>query len=79
MSAARSVLVLTHRFDPTADKVVEELNNRDVPLFRCDASDFPEQLSVGAELTDGRWTQWPCFKLSVGRCCVGGSGFVVGG
>ncbi|MBV9314007.1 MAG: ATP-grasp ribosomal peptide maturase [Pseudonocardia sp.] len=56
MSAARSVLVLTHRFDPTADKVVEELNNRDVPLFRCDASDFPEQLSVGAELTDGRWT-----------------------
>jgi hypothetical protein len=26
-----------------------------------------------------RGTQWPCFKLSVGRCRVGGSGSVVGG
>jgi ATP-grasp ribosomal peptide maturase len=50
------VLILTHRFDPTADRVVEELNNRDVPLFRCDAGDFPERLSVGAELIDGQWS-----------------------
>lgn len=56
MSAARSVLVLTHQFDPTADKVVQELNNRGVPLFRVDTSEFPERLSVGAELTHGQWS-----------------------
>jgi hypothetical protein len=54
VSAARSVLILTHRFDPTVDKVVEELNNRGVPLFRVDTSEFPERLSVGAELTKGQ-------------------------
>ena len=56
MSAARSVLVLTHRFDPTADKVVEELNNRDVAVFRVDAADFPERLSVRAELIGDGWS-----------------------
>ena len=25
------------------------------------------------------WAQWPCFRLSTGRCRVGGSGSVVGG
>ncbi len=69
MSAARSVLVLTHRFDPTVDKVVEELNNRGVPLFRVDTSEFPERLSVGAELTKGQWlgqmrTARRCLDLS---------------
>lgn len=53
MSAARSVLVLTHTFDPTADYVVEELNRRDVPVFRCDVADFPERLSVEAEMLQG--------------------------
>lgn len=50
MGAAGTVLILTHPFDPTADKVVDELNRRDVPLFRCDAADFPENLRAGAEL-----------------------------
>jgi ATP-grasp ribosomal peptide maturase len=49
-----TVLVLTHWFDPTADHVVEELNRRDVPVFRCDAADFPQQLTVTATL-DGTW------------------------
>ncbi|MGH8952715.1 MAG: hypothetical protein ACRDX9_15010 [Acidimicrobiia bacterium] len=40
MSAARSVLILTDQFDPTADRVVHELNNRDVAVFRMDTS-FP--------------------------------------
>lgn len=56
MSAARSVLILTHEFDPTADKVVHELNNRNVSLFRMDTSEFPERLSVGAELADDQWS-----------------------
>ncbi|MGH3888944.1 MAG: MvdC/MvdD family ATP grasp protein, partial [Pseudonocardiaceae bacterium] len=49
-------MILTHPFDPTADKVVGELNRRCVPLFRCDAADFPEKLSAGAELLGGRWS-----------------------
>ncbi|MGH3754573.1 MAG: ATP-grasp ribosomal peptide maturase [Pseudonocardiaceae bacterium] len=56
MSTVRSVLILTHPFDPTADKVVDELNRRGVSLFRCDAADFPEKLSAGAELLEGRWS-----------------------
>jgi len=48
-------VVLTHRFDPTADKVVEELNCRDVAVFRCDISEFPLALTVGAQLCEGRW------------------------
>lgn len=56
MTTAGCVLILTHRFDPTADKVVEELNIRGTPVFRCDASDFPERLSVSGELIDGEWS-----------------------
>ena len=56
MSVAGSVLILTHPFDPTADKVVDELNHRGVPLFRCDAADFPERLVAGAELRGTRWS-----------------------
>ncbi|MGH3773289.1 MAG: ATP-grasp ribosomal peptide maturase [Pseudonocardiaceae bacterium] len=56
MSVTGLVVILTHRFDPTADKVVDELNRRGVPLFRCDAADFPEKLSAEAELVDGRWS-----------------------
>ncbi|MPZ83136.1 MAG: ATP-grasp ribosomal peptide maturase [Actinophytocola sp.] len=56
MGAARSVLVLTDRFDPTADRVVEELNSRETPVVRCDVADFPERLSVSAELNGGPWS-----------------------
>jgi ATP-grasp ribosomal peptide maturase len=56
VTAERSVLVLTHHFDPTADCVVEDLNRRDVQVFRCDTSEFPTTLSVGAELTNGQWS-----------------------
>lgn len=69
MNAARSVVILTHQFDPTVDKVVDELNSRGVPLFRVDTSEFPERLSVGAELRDGHWsgqlrTMRRCLDLS---------------
>ncbi|MGI9001791.1 MAG: ATP-grasp ribosomal peptide maturase [Pseudonocardia sp.] len=55
MSAARSVLVMTDRYDPTADLVVEELNRRDAPVFRFDTSEFPTALTVSAELTGKQW------------------------
>lgn len=66
MSAAQSVLILTHQFDPTADKVVQELNNRDFSVFRMDTSEFPEKLSVGAELTHGQWSG----QLRTARRCL---------
>jgi ATP-grasp ribosomal peptide maturase len=56
MPSGRYVLVLTHEFDPTADKVVEELNDRRIPVFRMDTSEFPEELSVSARLIGDRWT-----------------------
>ncbi|TCP57051.1 methyltransferase of ATP-grasp peptide maturase system [Tamaricihabitans halophyticus] len=55
MNHARSVVIMTHRFDPTADRVVEKLNEREANLFRFDAGDFPEQLMVSAELADEQW------------------------
>lgn len=55
MSAVRSVVVVTERFDPTADFVVEELNCRDVPVFRFDTSEFPTALTVCAELGGLGW------------------------
>ncbi|MGH3521099.1 MAG: ATP-grasp ribosomal peptide maturase [Haloechinothrix sp.] len=58
MSAARSVLILTDRFDPTADRVVEQLNERGTPVFRCDVAEFPESLSVAAELGSSGWSGW---------------------
>jgi ATP-grasp ribosomal peptide maturase len=50
-----AVLVVTQQFDPTADYVVEELNQREVPVFRTDFADFPQRLSLAATL-DGTWT-----------------------
>jgi ATP-grasp ribosomal peptide maturase len=56
----RSVLVITDRYDPTANFVVAELNRRNVPVFRCDAGNFPTALSVSAELTGAGWTGRAC-------------------
>lgn len=38
------VLVLTQRFDPTADYVIEELGRRRVPVSRCDPGEFPRHV-----------------------------------
>jgi ATP-grasp ribosomal peptide maturase len=43
-------LVLTHPFDPTADYVISELNQRGEPVFRCDPGEFPQRLRVAARL-----------------------------
>lgn len=51
-----TVLVLTHQFDPTADLVIEELNRRGVPLFRCDVGQFPTEVTASAELAPASWS-----------------------
>lgn len=55
MGRPETVLVLTELFDPTADMVIEKLNEREVPVFRCDMADFPHDLALEAELAGGRW------------------------
>ena len=55
MVSEQVVLMLTQPFDPTADYVVRELNQRGVPLFRCDPGDFPQRLVLNAQLNEG-WT-----------------------
>lgn len=47
-----AVLVLTQRFDATADVVITELNRRGIPLVRADLG----ELRVSAELAGARWT-----------------------
>ncbi|MEU3140094.1 ATP-grasp ribosomal peptide maturase [Nocardiopsis alba] len=46
-----TVLVLTQRFDPTADLVIRELHRRNVPVFRCDPGDFPEEIELRAHIS----------------------------
>jgi ATP-grasp ribosomal peptide maturase len=54
-----TVLILTQPFDITADYVVDELNRRGVPVFRCDPGDFPRDLTLVGEL-DANWTGSLC-------------------
>lgn len=53
-----TVLILAREFDPTADAVVGDLAQRQVPVFRTDLSDFPSRLRLDAQLRDGRWSGW---------------------
>jgi hypothetical protein len=50
------VLVVTHDLDPTADYVLRELNLRQVPFWRTDLADFPQQMSLTVALAPGG--QW---------------------
>lgn len=50
------VLVLTHWFDPTADLVIDVLNDRGVPVVRCDPGAFPTEVRLSATLGGGHWT-----------------------
>jgi ATP-grasp ribosomal peptide maturase len=52
----KTVLVITHWFDPTADFVVEELNRRKVPVLRFDTADFPRDLRVTGRLGGDGWS-----------------------
>lgn len=53
-----TVLILASGCDVCADRMVRALAERDAPVFRADLGWFPEQLTLDAELRDGRWTGW---------------------
>ncbi|WP_326772985.1 ATP-grasp ribosomal peptide maturase [Streptomyces sp. NBC_01445] len=46
--AARPVLVVAEHLDAAADMVVDQLNQRQIPVVRLDAADFPQQLTLTA-------------------------------
>ena len=50
-----TVLVLAQDYDAPVDRVVLALTERGVPVFRADLAAFPQQLTMDAELVEGRW------------------------
>ncbi|GLZ15803.1 ATP-grasp ribosomal peptide maturase [Actinomadura sp. NBRC 104425] len=50
MSEPRPVLVVTQPDDLTADLVIEQLNQRCVPIVRFDTADFPHALTLHARI-----------------------------
>jgi len=41
--------------DPHVDRVVDELNRREVAVFRTDLADFPQRLTLDAQLGPRGW------------------------
>jgi len=50
-----TVLILGRDLDPSADRLVEALGARDVPVFRTDLAAFPQALTLDARLGPGGW------------------------
>ncbi|MGH3713438.1 MAG: ATP-grasp ribosomal peptide maturase [Micromonosporaceae bacterium] len=50
-----TVLVLSEEVDPTADAVVDVLNERGVAVFRCDTAWFPLRMTLDAEIGADGW------------------------
>lgn len=50
-----TVLVLAPEVDVTADRMIGELDERGVAVFRADTAWFPERLTLEARLVDGHW------------------------
>ncbi|HEU0087475.1 MAG TPA: ATP-grasp ribosomal peptide maturase [Pseudonocardiaceae bacterium] len=50
-----TVLILARDLDPHADRVVEALGERGVPVFRTDLAAFPQSLSLDARLGPDGW------------------------
>ncbi|MGH3625381.1 MAG: ATP-grasp ribosomal peptide maturase [Sciscionella sp.] len=50
-----SVLVLSEECDPTVDAVIDALQERAVPVFRCDLGWFPASLHLDAGLGGSGW------------------------
>ena len=46
-----TVLVLARDVDPSADRLVEALGERGVPVFRTDLAAFPQALTLDARPT----------------------------
>ncbi|MGH3547446.1 MAG: hypothetical protein ACRDQU_04845, partial [Pseudonocardiaceae bacterium] len=53
-----TVLILASEFDVSADQMILALRSREVPVCRVDTRWFPTQLSIDAQLGDGRWRGW---------------------
>jgi hypothetical protein len=43
-----TVLVITARFDATADRAIHEMNERGSPVMRLDLSEFPQHATLTA-------------------------------
>lgn len=43
------VLVIAKQLDPSADLVVQALNDREVPVLRFDLAEFPQAITLAAE------------------------------
>jgi len=50
-----TVLVLARELDWSADRLVEELIQRGVSVFRTDLAAFPQQLTLDARLSPDGW------------------------
>lgn len=50
-----TVVILSQECDAPVDQVICKLAERDVPVFRCDTSWFPQRLTLDAWLENGRW------------------------
>lgn len=50
-----TVVVFAQECDAPVDLVIRKLVERDVPVFRCDTSWFPQRLTIDARLENGRW------------------------
>lgn len=50
-----TVLILARDFNPSVDRVVEVLGERDVPVFRTDLAAFPRELTFEARLGPNGW------------------------
>lgn len=50
-----TVLVLTCDLDPTADLVINALNERGCPVARVDPGDFPDELEITASPSEAAW------------------------
>jgi ATP-grasp ribosomal peptide maturase len=51
-----AVLVVTARFDPTADRVVTALGERGTTVFRMDTAEFPAELAVTGHFDGRSWS-----------------------
>jgi ATP-grasp ribosomal peptide maturase len=56
MRDERTILILTEQFDPTADYLIEHLDERGAAFVRLDTGDFPAQWSIAALSGLSGWT-----------------------
>ena len=69
-----TVLILGRDLDPSVDRLVEALGEREVPVFRTDLAAFPKALTLDARLCRRGWARAAgtgCWPHRIARCgCV---------